>query len=100
MRIRLTPDAAAQFAAVDGWWRENRRAAADLFSDELAHAMELLRSLPFAGRPLRRRGTKGVRMLLLKATRYHAFYTVTSDEIRVLAVWSAVRRSGPDLRQP
>jgi hypothetical protein len=39
-------------------------------------------------------------MLLLKATRYHVFYTVTSDEIRVLAVWSAVRRSGPDLRQP
>jgi plasmid stabilization system protein ParE len=100
VRIRLTPDAVAQIAAVDAWWRENRLAAPDLFADELAHGMALLGSLPYAGRPLRRPGTKGVRMLLLRATRYHLFYAVSAEEIQVLSVWSAVRRSRPNLQQP
>jgi plasmid stabilization system protein ParE len=99
VKVRLTPDAAAQVAAVDTWWRQNRLAAPDLFADELADALSLLKSLPHVGRPLRRPGTKGVRMTLLRATRYHVFYVVVADEVHVLSVWSAVRRSRPDLRQ-
>jgi plasmid stabilization system protein ParE len=100
VRVRLTPDAVAQIDTVDRWWCDNRPAAPDLFADELAHALALIASLPFAGRPLRRPRMKGVRMLLLRATRYHVFYVVDANEIQVLSVWSAVRRSRPNLRRP
>ncbi len=43
IRVEITPLAEAQITRIDGWWRENRRAAPDLFLDELADAF---RGLP------------------------------------------------------
>ena len=42
MKIRLTPDAEAQVAAIDTWWRQNRLAAPDLFADELSDTLAFL----------------------------------------------------------
>ena len=99
MKLRVTPEAEAQIAEIDRWWRENRLAAPDLFMDELAVAFDLIARLPGAGRRHRTAGVPGLRRLLLRATRYHVYYAPVDERtLFVLAVWSAVRGSGPDLR--
>jgi plasmid stabilization system protein ParE len=99
VKISFTEVAEDHVRAIDAWWREHRTAAPALFANELAATISLLRSLPQAGRRVRRRGVRGVRLFLLRATRYHLFYSLMHDEVRVLAVWSAVRGAGPDLRE-
>ena len=98
--VRTTPQADEQAAHADGWWRENRQAAAAMFTDELVIALELLASTPEIGRRYRRAGIPGLRRLLMPGTSYHAYYVydADADEVVVLAVWSAVRGRGPSLR--
>ncbi len=99
MKLRITPEADAQIAEIDRWWQENRAAAPGLFLDELAVAFDLIERLPGAGRRHRAGGVPGLRRLLLRASRYHVYYAPVDERtIAVLAVWSAVRGSGPDLR--
>jgi hypothetical protein len=50
VRVFLTPEADAQARAMDTWWRKERTAAPDLFSEELAAAFALLLAAPQAGR--------------------------------------------------
>jgi plasmid stabilization system protein ParE len=61
---------------IDVWWRRHRLAAPDLFVEELAAALELLASAPHAGRK----------------------YDHHSHEVFVLALWSALRGTGPRLQ--
>ena len=98
MNVRTAAIAAAQAKAIDAWWRSNRPAAPDLFTDELAHATSLISDLPRAGRITHRGGNRGVRYILLRSTRYQVFYTIDDAGILILSVWSAVRGTGPDLR--
>ena len=99
MRLRVSPEAEQQITEIDRWWKDNRLVAPTLFLDELAAAFELIGRLPSAGRRHRTRGIPGLRRLLLRATRYHVYYAPLDDEhLAVVAVWSAVRGSGPDLR--
>ena len=87
----------AQIRAIDGWWRENRPSAPALFTEELAAGLELLRAAPSIGRRYPHTGVRDLRRLLLRATRHHVYYTQRGDTVFLLAVWSAVRGSGPDL---
>ena len=95
-RVELAPRALAQVRLIDGWWRENRLAAPTLFAGELAHALEQLERgvlfgvvYPF---PLFE-----VRRFLLPRSRYHVFYSVDGDLVKVRAVWHASRGKGPRL---
>ena len=80
----------------------NRSAAAALFTEELAAALELIAGAPRIGRRRRHRGVPGMRRILLRATRYHLYYAPSDDGRRlfVLAVWSALRGKAPSVRPP
>ena len=96
--LRTTPEVEAQIREIDGWWKENRPAAVDLFLRELSDAFELIEGAPQIGRVYRWSPVRQVRRLLLKETRYHVYYVVMANEVRVLAVWHAQRGVGPPLR--
>jgi plasmid stabilization system protein ParE len=96
-RVELAPRAHAQVRLIDEWWRANRLSAPNLFADELASALEQLERgvafgvvYPF---PLFE-----VRRFLLPRSRYHVFYSVDGDLVKVRAVWHASRGKGPPLR--
>ncbi len=93
--VVVAEPAGAQLRVIDDWWRSNRLAAPGLFTEEFASAVETLAAYPSVGTPVRRRRFKGLRRFLLRATRYHVYYVATDRTVTVLAVWSAVRGSGP-----
>ena len=81
----------AQIRAIT-WWTANRSA------DELAHCLELLRQKSenlIGGIHVR-----GLRRVLLRATRYHVYYVADGDAVAVLAVWHSRRGQRPPLEEP
>ncbi len=96
--VRITPEAEVQVREIENWWRKNRLAAPDRFLNELSESFELLSGAPQIGPLYRASPVRGVRRLLLRATRYHIYYVVVQNEVRVLAVWHAQRGVGPPLR--
>jgi len=99
LQVVIAPEAERQAREIDRWWRENRAAAPGLFLDEFAAAVELIGDMPLAGRRYMGGPVRGVRRVLLRSTRYHVYYVVRKSEALILAVWSAVRGTGPDLRR-
>lgn len=97
-RIVVTPEAEEQARAIDTWWRRERPAAPALFAEEFAASLALLGDAPFAGRRYRHTTVPEVRRLLLRSTRYHVYYRPHESHLVVLAVWSAIRGSGPELK--
>lgn len=95
-RVFLAPEARAQARIIDSWWRENRPSAPELFVSELSSALSTLASAPKAGTPYPHE-LPGVRRLLLRSTRYHVYYCAKDEDVMVVAIWSSVRGSGPDL---
>ena len=102
VRIRTTPQAEAQALAAATWWRKNRPAAPNLFTNEMAGAFDLLAGAPEIGHRYPDSRVPGVRRLLLPGTRYHLYYVYDQEasECVILAVWSAVRGRAPRLRRP
>ncbi len=98
LQVRTTPEADAQIGSIDEWWRLNRRAAPDLFLEELAAAFEVIGYAPRIGRLYRQSPVPGTRRIILKACRYHVYYVPLATEVRVLAVWHGQRGVGPPLR--
>jgi plasmid stabilization system protein ParE len=94
--IATTPLADLQILEIDAWWRENRDKAPDLFEEELALAFRILESAPGAGRKYPH-PSGSVRRLLLRSTRNHVYYVERDDCVLVVAVWGAVKGTGPDL---
>ena len=97
-RVVITPEAAEQAHTIDDWWRKERTAAPNLFCEELAAAFALLTDAPQAGRRYSHASVAKVRRILLRATRYHVYYKIHDEAVMVLAVWSAIRGSGPELK--
>jgi plasmid stabilization system protein ParE len=98
LRVIIIPEAAAQIRAIDAWWSANRPAAPNLFTDELAHCLELLAQAPKIGKPYGRHPhLRGLRRALLRATRYHVYYEPRGDSVAVLAVWHSHRGQIPKL---
>ena len=77
--IRTTPQADAQALAAAAWWRANRPAAPDLFTNELAGAFDLLARAPEIGHRFRHSRVPGVRRLMLPGTRYHVYYVYDQE---------------------
>ena len=96
-RVELAPRALEQVRLIDGWWRENRLAAPTLFAEEIAHALEQLERGVLFGVPYPFPLFE-VRRFLLPKSRYHIFYSVDGDVVKVRAVWHASRGKGPYLR--
>jgi plasmid stabilization system protein ParE len=96
-RVLFAPEARDQARLIDAWWREHRPRAPRLFAEELAHALALLGGVSKVGRPYPHPRREGVRRLPLRSTRYHLYYRTEEDVVIVLAVWSSVRGTGPDL---
>ena len=75
-------------------------AAQNLFAEEFRSAVEHIRLLPLLGARVEHPQLKELRRLLLRATRYHLYYVAANEAdeaIVLLAIWSAVRGTGPDL---
>jgi plasmid stabilization system protein ParE len=98
LQVRTTPEADAQIREIDNWWRRNRTASPDLFTNELAATLDILGHAPHIGRVYRQSPVPDTRRVLLKGTRYHVYYVPRRDQVIVLAVWNAQRGVGPPLR--
>ena len=96
--VRTTPGVDLQIREIDSWWRRNRPASANLFSDELTTSFDLIGHTPNIGRLYRYSPVPGARRILLKGSRYHVYYVPGLEDVRVLAVWHAQRGVGPPLR--
>lgn len=96
MKVELSDEADAQVGEIDAWWREHRRAAPDLFTNELEHALLALGEMPTLGVSYQA-GAQPVRRLLLRRTHYHLYFVQETERVYVLAVWSAFRGRGPRL---
>ncbi|MEM7244424.1 MAG: type II toxin-antitoxin system RelE/ParE family toxin [Acidobacteriota bacterium] len=99
VRVGLAKRAARQVREIDTWWRENRPAAADLFSEEFAAALAAIEGAPQLGQSVPHATAPDVRRVLLRATRHHVYYVFAGEVVRVLSVWSCLRGTGPDLRE-
>lgn len=89
--------ATREIEEIDEWWRSNRPSAPDLFLTELERMLSALALMPTLGTPAKSERARGVRRLLLRQTRYHVYYRVRGETLEVLAVWHAVRGTGPGL---
>ncbi len=95
-QLRTTPQADLLILELDAWWREHRDKAPDLFEQELSVAFRTIASSPEAGKRYKH-SDADVRRILMRATRNHVYYLERDDHVLVVAVWGAVKRSGPDL---
>ena len=94
--VLTTPVADLQILEIDAWWRANREKAPDRFEEELASAFEMLAATPGVGQR-HPHPDASVRRVLLRSTKNHVYYVEKDDCVLVVAVWGAVRGSGPDL---
>lgn len=99
MRLTFSPRALREAERCARWWLEHRPAAHHLFEQELREAVEFIRTTPSLGTSFTsRRSGREYRRALMIRTRHHVYYRVSGeDEVRVVAVWSAVRGRGPAL---
>lgn len=97
MKLRLTPRALSEAKRLKTWWRKNRQAAPDLFDDEMAATVELIRTMPTLGTIYPASIGAVVRRVLMPKTQNHVYYAVHKNEIVVLALWGAPRGRGPKL---
>jgi plasmid stabilization system protein ParE len=79
------------------WWRSNRPSAPTVFDDELAVAIEMLRSQPMLGAEYETLGDEIVRRTLLKKSAQHVYYAVdeANGVIVIYSVWGARRGRSP-----
>jgi plasmid stabilization system protein ParE len=84
---------------MDAWWRAHRREAKTLFTEELRDTQRRLAEKPDLGLLFVHRGGVAVRRLLMERTRNHVYYEVDESEgvVMIVALWGAVKGSGPDL---
>jgi plasmid stabilization system protein ParE len=96
-RLIVAPRAQAQIAKIGAWWRANREKAPELFSRELADALEAMLEMPSVGQPYRPVLGIAVRRMLLTGCNYHVYfsYEETLDVVQIRAVWHAARGHGP-----
>jgi plasmid stabilization system protein ParE len=99
-RVGFSVEALDQLERVRPWWVANRRAAPELFDDELLAALATLEAAPNVGSHYAHpRTAQEIRRLLMPRTRYHIYYLVdeASLVVWILAVWHASRGSEPTL---
>jgi hypothetical protein len=91
-RVVTTPEADEDARRIDQWWLRNRRAAPNLFLEELADALALLGMEAGVGVRFAHRAIPGLRRYLLRSTRYHLYF-VHNDELVVMSTKGALEDS-------
>ena len=86
MNFRFTPRGEAEADKKQGWWRQNRRAAADLFDDELAAILNQITKRPTLGTIYPSAFDAVVRRVLMARTKNHVYYAVHEGEVVVREV--------------
>lgn len=96
--ITATPRAEEMIAELAEWWDENRRDATEL-RVTLESVCDRLAENPFLGRPHPHARIEGIRKYRLLGTPYLLYYLplVEPNELRVIGVWSGMRKRGPFL---
>ena len=99
MKVRFTRRASLRAERADKWWRQNRPTSPDLFSRELAEAVQHLETVTSAGTPHPTPRRPGLKRLLLGKTGCHLYFEVdeSKHQVRVLILWGAPRGSEPKL---
>lgn len=98
--VIVVEEAFAHVEKITAWWREHRPAAPFLFEDEFENALFLLGEHPEIGVEAPRPRMENLRKLILPETRYHIYFVYLPDraEVRIRAVWAAMRGKGPPIR--
>jgi hypothetical protein len=97
VRVILAEGLEAEIEAMDSWWRGHRSKAPELFVEELAGALDAIKSQP-NGFPVYREVSRGiVRRAPMPKTRNHVYYVKTEEVIIIVSVWGSPRERGPDL---
>jgi plasmid stabilization system protein ParE len=98
-RVGFSRLADTQVETIESWWRENRPAAPDMFSQEIEAAVRLLETSPLIGKLYPEAPVPEVRRFLIGRSRYHVYWEVdaASRTVTILAIWHAGRGSGPRL---
>jgi plasmid stabilization system protein ParE len=98
VKLDFSPRAQRDIERCARWWRQNRDLAPNLFDEELAHALDLIRTAPeLSGRYPAVNGLDHRRVLMPK-TDYHVYFRIVdAGRIRIVTVWSARRKRGPKL---
>jgi hypothetical protein len=83
----------------DAGWRDHRRDARELFTEELAAALDEVLMQPEVPRPYRKTRKGIVRRVLMPKTRRHVYYVCIRAEqvVVIVTVWGAVRGKKPNL---
>ena len=80
------------FAAYD-WWRRHRDKAPDALENDLAEALEKIRSSPSTGKFMGHQRKGIVRRYLMERVHYYLFYRINSTgDIDILQLWHSSRR--------
>jgi plasmid stabilization system protein ParE len=98
LRIVLTPNAQAELAERNRWWRKNRPANPGLLKQEIKEALTRVAERPESG-PSAEEAGAGVRKVLLPRTQHYAYYRINRAErtLRVLSIWHTARAQPPRL---
>jgi plasmid stabilization system protein ParE len=76
--VIVAPSARGHAQRIDGWWRENRPKAPDLFARELEAAFARIATTPTVVAVFRETKGRTVRRLLMPRTSYHVFFEETA----------------------
>ena len=99
-RVRISRRAAGEVERARRWWLANRDKAPAAFDDGFASLVDNFSKMPFdLGASVV--GLAGVRRILLRRTRYYAYFQLhePSGDVEILAVWHSNRACGPKLRR-
>jgi len=93
-RVRFTATAQEHVRREKAWWLANRDHA-DVFTEELEHALQIITALPGVGTLYAQSSVPGVRRVYLRRVAAHLYYTFDEDEVIIRALWGARRERGP-----
>jgi hypothetical protein len=100
VKTRLAEPAKKTARAMHAWWKTHRQKAPKLFAEELQVVRWRIEQKPDLGQVYAvRGGGVVVRRILMEKTRTHVFYEVMESEqvIMIVALWGAVKETGPNL---
>jgi plasmid stabilization system protein ParE len=98
VKLEISEPAELDIDRIDAWWRRNRDRR-NLFRDELLAALDHIERTPELGTLYETdEWDIPVRYVQLKKTKHQLYYTVQSNTVLVLAIWSSVTGQPPTLR--
>lgn len=98
MDVSFSPEAETQIAVRRAWWREHRDEA-DIFDEELAHAIARIGDSPSTFPWFGIRGGRLIRRCLMERTRCHLYFEVDASGgvVTIVLAWGAARGRPPSL---